>query len=264
MKMKPGPFGAGWITLAAAAMLGSCASPETTLPVSLKQGTHWREVVRTGGAPVVRFSYINDGRKYDIAALEHSPNPVVFENSLLLAVLPPESMTDLDRKIEQHLEHAELPFENGTGMIHSWVLARRTERPVAANPDPATPGSVAGAAAAGVILAPIAPILLAGGVCYAAEYAMTGGDRSRAREINEALLASGPSYQPFLAWFKGHDFHTEKGNYQIREYLATGGALFTGRDYFYEVGLRNGKVRWVAYKNNSVRSGAVRYWGAHR
>lgn len=263
MTTKPGLFGARWIALAAAAVLGSCAPPQAAIPVSLKQGSHWREVVRTGGAPVVKLSYLRAGRKYDLATLEHSPNPVVFENSRLFAVLPPNALTDLDRKIGEHLKTVELPFEHGTGDIHSWVLAKRAERPASAKPGPVTPGSVAESAAAGVILAPIAPILLAGGICYATEYAMTGGERSRARQINEALLASGPSYQPFLAWFKRHDFHTEKGAYQIREYLATDGAFFTGRDFFYEVGLRDGKPLWVTYENDAVRSHAARYWSAH-
>jgi hypothetical protein len=259
------PHGARWIVWTAAAiLLASCAAPQATQPVSLKRGTHWREVVKTGGAPVVRFSYLKDGRKYDLTTLEHSPNPVVFENARLFAVLPPNAMTDLDRNISEHLKTVELPFEHGPGNIHSWILAKRAERPASVRHDPVTPGSVAEYAAAGVILAPIAPILLAGGVCYATEYAMTGSERSRAQQINEALLASGPSYQPFLDWFRCHDFHTEKGIYQIREYLATDGAFFTGRDFFYEVGLRNGKPLWVTYENDSVRSHAVRYWSAHR
>lgn len=259
MTTKAGRFGARWTALAAAAVLGSCSAPQATLPVALKQGTHWREVVKTAGAPVVRLSYLRGGRKYDLATLEHSLNPVVFENSCLYAVLPPDSMTDINRKIGEHLKTDELPFEHGTGEIHSWVLAKRAERP-----EPVTPGGVAESAAAGMILAPIAPILLAGGICYATEYAMTGGERSRAREINEALLASGPTYQPFLVWFKRHDFHAENGTYQIREYLATDGAFFTGRDFFYEVGLRDGKPLWVTYKNDAVRSHAVRYWSMHR
>jgi hypothetical protein len=120
------------------------------------------------------------------------------------------------------------------------------------------------AVAAGVILTPIAPILLAGGVCYATEYAMTGNERSRAQAVNESLLAAGSSYGTFISQFRRFDFHTEKGSYQIREYLATDGAFFTGRDFFYEVGIRDGRPVWVTYKNDAVRFHAARYWSAHR
>jgi hypothetical protein len=89
---------------------------------------------------------------------------------------------------------------------------------------------------------------------------MTGRDRTKAQAVNEALLSSGSSFGTFLNQFGMFDFRTANGSYQIREYLATDGAFFTGRDFFYEVGFRNGKPLWVTYKNDAVRSHAVRYW----
>lgn len=262
MKLKPSITGLG--LLVGAVLLCNCAAPQPTSQVLLKPGTSWRDVAKTGGSPTVKLSYVTGGRKYDLATLENSPNSVVFENSRLFAVLKPTAISAFDRKIEQHLKTVELPFEKGMGEIHSWMLTQRAVPNEPAKPSPTTLGDVAQATAAGVVLAPIAPILLAGGVCYATEYAMTGGERRRGQAVNEALLSSGPSYGSFLRQFGRFDFHTEKSTYQIREYLATDGAFFTGRDFFYDVGFRSGKPLWVTYRNDAVRFHAVRYWSAHR
>ncbi len=264
MIMKHKPLIIGLCLLAGVMLLGNCAAPQPISQASLKPGTPWREVAKTGGAPTVKLSYVNGGRKYDLATLENSPNPVVFENSRLFAVLKPAAITAFDRKIDEHLKTVELPFEKGMGEFHSWLLTQRAVPGPPEKPTSSTPGDVAQAAAAGVILAPIAPILLAGGVCSVAEYAMTGGERRRDKSVHEALLSSGPSYGSFLSQFGRFDFHAEKGNYQIREYLPTDGSFFTGRDFFYEVGLRGGKPLWVTYRNDAVRFHAVRYWSAHR
>lgn len=245
-------------------LLGNCAAPKPEGQISVKAGTPWREVAKAGGKPTVRFSYLADGRKYDLASLQDSPNPVLFENSRLFAVLPPDAITEFDRKMNEHLKTVELPFEQGVGGFHKWLLAQRSVSNKPAEPTATTAGDVGQAAAAAVILAPISPILLAGGACAMAEHAMTGKDRARAEEVNEALLSSGPSYGTFLGQFGKFDFHTEKGSYQIREYLATQGAFFTGGDFFYEVGFRHGKPLWVTYRNDAVRFHAVRYWNAHR
>lgn len=241
--------------------LGNCAAPKPCAQASLKPGTPWREVAKAAGRPTVRFSYLTAGRKYDLATLKGSPNPVLFENSRLLAVLPPDTMTEFDRKLAGHFKTVELPFEKGTGAYHSWLLSRSG---VVTKPEEAAEATLGEAAACAVILAPISPILLAGGFCAVTEHAMTGKERSRAESVNEALLSSGPSYGTFLSQFGRFDFHTGMGSYQIREYLATDGAFFTGRDFFYEVGFQNGKPVWVTYKNDAVRYHAVRYWSAHR
>jgi hypothetical protein len=245
-------------------LLANCAAPRPSREISIKAGAPWREVARVGGHPTVIFSYVKGGRKYDLATLQDSPNPVVFENSRLFAVLPPDAVTEFDRKMEGHLKTVELPFENGVGDFHSWILVQRGAFPKPAEPSATTAGDVGEAAAAAVILAPIAPILVAGGVCAVAEHAMTGKDRERADAVDEELLASGPSYATFLDRFGRYDFHTEKGSYQIREYLATDCAFFTGGDFFYDVGFRDGKPVWVTYRNDAVRFHAVRYWNTHR
>jgi hypothetical protein len=244
--------------------LGNCAAPKPDGQISLKAGTPWREVAKAGGKPTVRVSYVTGGRKYDLASLQDSPNPVLFENSRLFAVLPPDAITEFDRRMNEHLKTVELPLEKGVGGFHSWFLSHRGAMPKPEEATATTAGDVGEAAAAAVILAPISPILLAGGVCAIAQHAMTGKDRTRADAVNEALLLSGPSYGNFLGQFRRYDFHTEKGTYQIREYLATDGAFFTGGDFFYEVGFRNGKPVWVTYRNDAVRFHAVRYWTAHR
>jgi len=125
-------------------------------------------------------------------------------------------------------------------------------------------GDAATAVSAAVILAPIAPILLAGGVVGASEYAMTSKDRHRAQTVNDALLASGSSYRTFLSQLPEPDLEAVKGSYQIREYLATKGYFFTWGDYFYDVGLRHDKVIWVAYQSDPVRQRTYQYWSRQR
>jgi hypothetical protein len=262
--MKPGIMRLGWISLAGALALCSCASTRPSEEITLKPGTPWMEVAKAAGTPTVCFSYLSGGRKYDLASLRNSPNPVLFENARLLAVLPSDAITEFDRRMSEHLKTVGLPLENGVGGFHSWILSQRGATPKPEETSAITAGDVGQAAAAAVILAPISPILLAGGVCAMAEHSMTGKDRTRAEAVNEALLTSGSSYGSFLGQFGRYDFHTEKGTYQIREYLATDGAFFTGGDFFYEVGFRNGKPVWVTYCNDAVRSHAVRYWSAHR
>ena len=243
--------------------LCSCAPTRPQAQITLKPGTSWKEVAVVGGTPTIHFSYLTGDRKYDLATLPQSPNPILLENARLLAVLPAGTMLDFDTRIAEHLKTVELPFENGLGGLHTWILARRPASSGPAEKPSGTVENVAQAAAAGAILAPIAPILLAGGVCAITEHAMTGRDRTRAAAVNEALLSSGPSFGNFLGQFRRYDFHTEKGTYQIREYLATDGSFFTGGDFFYEVGFRNGKPIWVTYRNDAVRFHAVRYWSAH-
>lgn len=264
MSMRPGTLHWAWLPLVAIGFPGACAPTESSRQLSLERGTPWREVTATGGAATVRFSYLMNGRKYDLATLKDSPNPVLFENARLMAVLPPDAMSGWERMVEEHLKTVDLPFENGVGSFHSWLLAQgRSRRGMPIPPGPSTPGDVAEAAVEGVILVPIAPILLAGGVAVASEHAMTGGDRRKAQTVNESLLATSGSYRSFLGQFDKSDFQTARGNYQIREYLATRGAFFTGGEYFYEVGFRDGKPLWVAYQNAPVRLHCVRYWSAH-
>ncbi len=117
--MKPGPLRAVLIGLAGAILLGSCSAPRPNGQITLQPGAAWREVVNAGGKPTVKFSYVTAGRKYDLATMENSPNPVAFENSRLFAVLPPYAMAEFDRQIAGHLKTSELPFEQGVGEFHS-------------------------------------------------------------------------------------------------------------------------------------------------
>ena len=93
-----------------AILLGSCTAPRPNGQITLHPGAAWREVVKAGGKPTVKFSYVTAGRKYDLATMENSPNPVAFENSRLFAVLPPAAMAEFDRQIAGHLKTSELPF----------------------------------------------------------------------------------------------------------------------------------------------------------
>jgi len=257
--MKPStrvyPFRWGLrLVFASFLVLAGCGVLTVKEPLKLAAGTSPREAVESGGSATVRFSYVRNRRKYDLVTFDHATQPVVFENGSLFAVLPPGAISEWERMIEAHVKSVELPFENGVEFCHGWILEQR--RRVAGRPA-AADESLAQIAAQAVILAPIAPVLVAGGICAGAEYAMTGDDRTKARRLNEQLLASGPSYREFLAQAGAVDFHTAKGTYEIREYLATKGSFFTGGEYFYEVGVDRGRPRWIIYQNSPVRFRAV-------
>jgi hypothetical protein len=237
-------------------LLAGCGAPLVKEPLTLAAGASPGEAVKSGGAATVWFSYLRSGRKYDLATLDHATQPVVFENGRLFAVLPAGAISDWERMIEEHVKSVELPFENGIEFCHAWVLKQRQVK----GGDPAAADdTILQAAAQAVILAPIAPILVAGGICAGAEYAMTGGDRAKEQRLNQSLLAADPSYREFLAQAGAVDFHTTRGTYEIREYLATKGSFFTGGKYFYEVGVNRGRPVWVTYQNSPVRFRAVEF-----
>ncbi|MBN8459305.1 MAG: hypothetical protein J0M04_15855 [Verrucomicrobia bacterium] len=237
-------------------LLAGCGLTTTKAPMTLAAGATADEAVKSGGAATVRFSYVRGGRKYDLATLDQATQPVVFENGRLFAMLPAGAINDWERMVENHVKSVDLPFEHGVEFCHAWVLEQRRS---GIGATPAAEGNLAEAAASAVILAPIAPVLVAGGICAGAEYAMTGDDRARARQLNGYLLASGTSYREFLAHAGAVDFRTAKGPYEIREYLATKGSFFTGGTYYYEVGFDHGRPMWVTYQNSPVRFRAVNY-----
>lgn len=237
-------------------LLAGCGLTTSKAPIELAAGASAEQAVKSGGAATVRFSYVRGGRKYDLVTLDHATQPVVFENGRVFAMLPAGAIADWERMVENHVNSVDLPFEHGVEFCHTWVLQQRRSGTGTA---PSAEGNPAEAAASAVILAPIAPVLVAGGICAGAEYAMTGDDRARARQLNGYLLASGPSYREFLAHAGAVDFRATKGPYEIREYLATKGSFFTGGTYYYEVGFDHGRPVWVTYQNSPVRFRAVNY-----
>ncbi|MCX6866122.1 MAG: hypothetical protein NTV46_07865 [Verrucomicrobia bacterium] len=254
----------GWLMnlglLVGVGLLNHCASPQ---PVTLPAGTHWRDVAKVAGQPTATFSYRINGRKVDLVTFDKASSPVVFEDSRLVAVVAPTAMAEWDRRVTQCLQPGRMPFEAGVGPLHSWVTGQRQRRQPLAAAGHLDAGDVAEAAAAAVILAPISPILLSAGVVGASEHAMTGKNRRRAQTVNEALLNAGVSYRGFLNQFTKPDLEISKGSYRVSEYYATPGALFTGLDFYYDVGIQNGNVQWVAYEAAPVRHHTYLYWKAH-
>ena len=225
-------------------------------PVSLPRGTPWREVAEVAGAPTCEFSCRMGSRKIDVVAFEKGAGRLLFENGRLLALPDKAAWSEWDRLWAASVKVGRLPFEGGMRELHSWV-ERQSVGKVAVSGDPVDQGSVsgnlAGAAANAVILAPIAPILLSAGVVGASQYAMTGGSRQRAREVNETLLDDGLSYGRFLACLPQQDLDLGRGAYRVRQHFATRGSVLTGLDHDYAVGMRGGRVEWVAYRSWQVR-----------
>jgi hypothetical protein len=256
------------ILLAGVWLMNGCSAPQTSGRLALSPGAGWQEVARVAGPSTGRFSYQMNGRKYDLIGFEKAQSPMVFEDCRLYAVVSREAMAEWDRRVTACMQREQLPFEKGLGPIHSWVMEQRRLTQRQGQPrepdDSMTSGDVAEAAAAAVILTPIAPILLAGGVVGASEYAMTGKDRQRAKVVNDALVGSGISYAAFLSQLPKPDMAASKGSYRVSEYLITQGSFFTWNKYFYDVGVRDGRVSWVAYQSDAIRQKTYQYWRARR
>ncbi|HEX5791198.1 MAG TPA: hypothetical protein VFY13_08585 [Luteolibacter sp.] len=237
-------------------LLGACASQSPEVRASLRPGMAARDVGQIAGPLTVRFSYLAGGRKYDLMTTEQVDGPLLFESARLCAVLPDDTMPKFEQKLVDDLKRVELPFENGVGGMHAW-LAARAKAPTA-SPQSAVDNEVGEIAVSAIALAPIAPILLAASVCSVSSDAMSGSERKRGQAVNDALLADGPGYRDFLTRFRRISLQVDQGSYQIRDYYATEGAFFTGLDYYYDVGLRDGKVLWVAYQCDAVRQQTYR------
>jgi len=244
--------------LAAACLFGACAAKQTPEQLQLAPGTRWQEVVKVAGASTGKFSYVMNGRKYDLVGFKKLESPLVFEDLRLFATVSEDGMYEWNHCLTEALKSGELPFENGLGPIHSWVMEQRRlsqsrqGKPAAA--DPSKPVSdIAQGMAGAVILAPISPFILAGGLVEGGVYAVSGSDRQRAQQVNDALVGADGSYAAFLSQFAKPGFETSKGTYRVSEYYATQDSFLNSRDYFYDVGTRKGKVLWVAYQSYEIR-----------
>lgn len=249
--------------LIAGCLLHGCAGTQSTPQAAMPPGTRWHDAVQLAGPSTVKFSYRTDGRKYDVVTFAKASTSAVFEDSRLFAVVAPEAMAGFDHALAAATTTTGLPLEHGPAPIHRWVLAQRLPHP-AAPPPHTTAAGVAEGAAQAVILAPLAPLFIAGGVCAGAEYAMTGKDRRRSQQVNDALAAADVSYRGFLAQLPAPDMHAANGTYQVNEHLATKGSFFTWNEFYYDVGLRDGRVQWVAYQVEPIRRRTCEYWAARR
>ena len=236
------------ILLAGLWFLNSCASE----PIELARGTHWREAAKVAGEPEVKFSYQINGRKYDRVTFAHVPQfSVMLEDGRVFSAVDYQGDHEWDRRFKECINAGDLPFEKGLGPLHSLVMeqGRRFQREGwPKEPDHTwTAGQVA-LIPIGLALAPI-------GIPFAVAMVLVplpieAASKRSAKEVNNALLDSGTSYANFLARIGKPDLKTSKGSYSADIYWPVEG--FTKSDHHYEVGVRNGRVVWVAYKNIEV------------
>jgi hypothetical protein len=262
------PHLSAWL-LAMAWLLGACSSTQTPQALQLKPGARWQEVAKVAGESTGKFSYVMNGRKYDVVDFDNLSTSLIFVDSRLFASVSENGMAEWEHRLSDVMNEGDLPFENGLGTIHSWVLDQRKLSqftPDKSGPtEPSAPATtIAEGVAGAVILAPISPILLAGGLVGGATYAMTGDDRRRAQEVNDSMVGGDKSYADFLSKFANPVMDTSKGSYRVREFYATQDSFFTSSDHFYDVATRNDKVQWVAYRSHAIRSKTYRYWSGHQ
>ena len=250
-------------------LLGGCTLEQTPQQLQLQPGARFHEVSMIAGKSTGKFSYVMNGHKYDVVDFEKLGTSLVFEDARLFVCVSENGWADWDSCVAEAMKAGDLPFENGLGSIHSWVLAQRRSSQSQAGSsgpaDPSTPvGDVTEGLAGAAILAPISPILLAGGLVGGATYAMTGDDRVRAQAVNDSRVGPDNSYAALLSKFSKPVMDASKGTYRVREFYATQDSFFTSSDHFYDIGTRNGKVLWVAYQSDMIRSKTYRYWSQRR
>jgi hypothetical protein len=264
MKTSKATHGTGILTtislLAGLWLLSSCA----TEPIELARGTHWRDAAKVAGQPTTKFSYQMNGRKYDrVTFAKMDRFPVVLENGRVFSV----DFSDFNwyRHFSECMTAGELPFDNGLGPLHSLVeeQGKRFQRE-GWPPEPEhhmTAGAVALAplALAGAPLA--VPVIAIALLVPLPVYAATGASRRRAQDVNNALLDSDVSYANFIEMLGKLESKTSKGSYSANIYWATEG--ITQTDYSYQVGIKNGKVVWVAYQGNDIIAKIYEYRKAH-
>ena len=242
--------------------LNSCATQQ----IELARGTHWREAAKVAGQPTTTFSYLMNGRKYDRVNFENMGGfPVVLENGRVFSVVTYVGENEWKRRLSDCMNAGGLPFENGLGPLHSLVVdqGRKFQREGwPREPDQQwTAGQIA-MVPLGLAAAPIAgPVIACAFLTGAPAYAATVGSRRKAQDVNTALLDSGTSYSSFLAKLGDPHKQASKGSYCAKSYLATEG--FTKLDYPYQVGTKNGRVVWVAYKNSEISDKILEYRKAH-
>jgi hypothetical protein len=234
--------------------LNACASRQIQQPSSPPLASSLSEVVKIGGDPSCFFSFLMDGKKYDLISFANSPSLGVFEDGRLYAVIPKTEKAHLDQLLAGGMKQEKLPLEKCLNSIHSWVKdlnhnQRELEKYSFSLPE--TSGSA-------VVLAAGLPILFPFAVAGAMDYAVKTKTRTLAQKLNESLANSDSSFGGFISQLPKPSSQISNESYCVGFYDPIKSFWAQG-EYYYIVGSSDGKVTWVAYNSSQILQKFVAY-----
>lgn len=235
-------------------ILNACASRQIQQPSSLSLASPLAEVVKIGGEPSCFFSYLMDGKKYDLISFTNSPSLGVFEEGRLYAVIPKTEKAHFDQILAEGMKQEELPLEKSLDSIHWWVKDLNHKQCELESYS----SSLAETAGSAVVFAAGLPIFFPFLITGAMDHAVTTKSRTLAQRLNESLANSDSSFSGFLSQLPKPSSQISNESYCVSFYDPIKSFWAPG-DYYYIVGSSEGKVTWVAYNSFQILQKLVAY-----
>lgn len=239
-------------------ILNACASGRIQQPPLLHIASTLSDVVKIGGDPSCSFSYLMDGKKYDLISFARSPSLVVFENGGLYAVIPKTEKAHLEQLFAEGMKQEKLPLEKSLDSVHSWIKEKRELNHNRCELENYS-SSLAESAAASVVFVAGSPILLPFVVVGAMGDTLTTKQQAFAQTLNESLANSDSSFSGFILQLPKPSSQISKGSYSVCFYNPVQSFWLPPGDYVYIVGSCDGKVLWVAYNSFQILQKFVAY-----
>jgi hypothetical protein len=204
------------------------------------------------------FSYLMEGKKYDLISFANSPSLVVFEDGGLYAVISKTEKAHLDLLFAEGMKQEELPLEKSLDSIHSWVKGKGDLNHNQCVLEGYS-SSLAESAAASVVFVAGSPILLPFVVVGAMGDTLTTKQRALGQILNESLANSDASFRGFLSQLPEPSSQISKGSYSVSFYNPVQSFWVHPSEYVYIVGSCDGKVTWVAFNSFQILHKFVAY-----
>ncbi|HJX30915.1 MAG TPA: hypothetical protein VJ624_03575, partial [Thermodesulfobacteriota bacterium] len=239
-------------------ILNACASRQIQQPPLLHLASPLSDVAKTGGDMSCSFSYLMEGKKYDLISFANSPSLVVFEDGGLYAVIPKTEKVLLDQLFTEGMRQEELPLEKCLDSIHSWVKKKKDLNHNRCELENYS-SSFAETAGASVIMAAGLPILFPFIAVGAMGDALTTKQQALAKTLNDSLANSDASFSGFLSQLPKPSSQISKGSYSVSFYNPVQSFWTHPSEYVYIVGSCDGKVTWVAFNSFQILQKFVAY-----
>ena len=239
-------------------ILNACASRQVQQPPLLHLTSPLSDVAKIGGDMSCSFSYLMEGKKYDLISFANTPSFVVFEDGGLYAVIPKTEKALLDQLFADGMKQEELPLEKSLDSIHSWVKEKRELNHNRCDLESYS-SSFADTAGASVIMAAGLPILFPFIAVGAMGDALTTKQQALAQMLNESLANSDTSFGGFISQLPKPSSQISKGSYSVSFYNPVQSFWIHPSEYVYIVGSCDGKVTWVAFNSFQILHKFVAY-----
>jgi hypothetical protein len=238
--------------------LNACASRQVQQPPLLHLASPLSDVAKIGGDMSCSFSYLMEGKKYDLISFAKSSSLVVFEDGGLYAVISKTEKFHLEQVVAEGMKQEELPLEKSLNSIHLWVKEKKELNHNRCDLESFS-SSVAETAGASVVFAAGLPILFPFIAVGAMGDALTTKQQALAKTLNDSLANSDASFSGFLSQFPKPSSQISKGSYSVSFYNPVQSFWIHPSEYVYIVGSCDGKVTWVAFNSFQILQKFVAY-----